>query len=71
MSQEGSPSERERREYLQRKIKRAKEARDGLIREVEVLEQQLKESQQTEAELKRRKAIISRAIEDLELGSES
>lgn len=68
MSQEGIPSERERREYLQRQLKRAKEARDGLIREVKVLEQQLKESQQTEAELKRRKAIISRAIEDLELG---
>jgi len=68
MRQEGSQRERERREYLQRKLKRAKEARDGLVREVEVLKQQLRDFQQTEAELNRCKTMIGKAIEDLEQG---
>lgn len=61
-----SPSERERREYLQRQLKRAKEARDGLIREVEVLEQQVRDLEQVEAELNRRKTTLGRAIEGIE-----
>jgi len=56
------PSERERLEYLRRTAKRAKEARDGLIREVEVLEQQVRELENTEAELKRCLSMLGKAI---------